>query len=658
MSRSPRRIILIAAAVLAGAAVAGAAGAAGGFVIGRHWPVTQITRVLEAAWVMPSSRVWHEFARTDLPRYETARVVIDGTLYMLGGFWTADPKATTRVDALDLTSGQWRRLKDMPVALTHANAARAQGSVWLAGGFEGDHPGPVTARVWRWNHAADSWSEGPPLPAPRGGGALVSVGDTLHYFGGFMTDRNTDAADHWQLEPGAAAWQPLAPLPTPRGHLTGIVLDGLIYAISGNRGHDPIPIDVAATERYDPAADRWETITAPPYPLSHNEGSTFAYGGRIVTIGGRALSAGRENQDDVMAFAPASGRWSHLGHIPRRLLGAVAFAHGDAAFAGFGAINNNNPTNPRLWRSELRDAWRLAEALPLDLGEVAAGIIGNSMYVVGEGSPRMIRYDLATATTEVLDSVRPAFGHHHAAEVVDGRLWLVGGLGTAAGLVQIFDPATQQWTFAPPMPFAAGSSASAAISGKIYVAGGIVDRRTTGAAAVFDPAAGAWRTIAPMPRPRNHTASATDGERLYVFGGRGPGSGDDNVVANGFDDVQIYDPASDTWRVSDGTAGAPQPLPQARGGMGKAVWLGGEFWLLGGETEDGPGATRRGVYGRVDIYNPRTNRWRAGPPMRTPRHGIFPLPHDGQIVVAGGGVRAGASRTHIVEAIWPRLDRP
>jgi N-acetylneuraminic acid mutarotase len=392
--------------------------------------------------------------------------------------------------------------------------------------------------------------------------------------------------------------------------------------------------------------------------LSHNEGSTFAYDGRIVTIGGRALSAGRENQDDVLAFDPASGRWSHLGHIPRRLLGAVAFAHGDAAFAGFGAINNNNPANPRLWRSELRNAWRLAEALPLDLGEVAAGVIGNSMYVLGEGSPRMMRYDLAAATTELLESVRPAFGHHHAAEVIDGRLWLLGGLGTAAGLVQIFDPATRQWTFAPPMPFAAGSSASAVIGGTIYVAGGIVDRRTTGAAAAFDPVAGTWRTIAPMPRPRNHTASATDGERLYVFGGRGPGSGDDNVVATGFDDVQIYDPASDTWRVSDGTAGAPQPLPQARGGMGKAVWLGGEFWVLGGETEDGPGATWRGVYDRVDVYNPRTNQWRSGPPMRTPRHGIFPVRHDGQIIVAGGGVRAGASRTHIVEAIWPGTGHP
>ena len=77
------------------------------------------------------------------------------------------------------------------------------------------------------------------------------------------------------------------------------------------------------------------------------------------------------------------------------------------------------------------------------------------------------------------------------------------------------------------------------IGGRLYVASGIVEKATTGAAAVYDPATMQWTPIAPMPRPRNHAASGTDGSRLFVFGGRGPGSGDSNVVANGFDDVQI-----------------------------------------------------------------------------------------------------------------------
>ena len=425
-------------------------------------------------------------------------------------------------------------------------------------------------------------------------------------------DRRTDAADHWQLAPGAKGWQSLAPLPQPRGHLVALVLDGSIYAISGTQGHDPYSRDVTFAERYDAAADEWETIPPPPFPVSHNEHSTFAYDGRLVTVGGRALSEGRENQDDVVSFSPQTRTWSHLGRIPVPLLGAVAFPIDDTIVAGFGAINGNDLAKALLWQASLRDAWRSADPLPDALGETAGGVIEGSLYLVGEGARQTLRYDLAAGTWDRLAAVRPALGHHHAAEVLDGRLWLFGGLGSA-DVVQIYEPASRLWNMGPPMPFQAGSSASAVIGEKFFVAGGIAGNSTTAAPAMLDPASMEWTSIAPMPRPRNHAASGTDGRFLYVFGGRGPGSGDGNVVANGFDDVQIYDPQTDAWRVSDGTAGAPTPLPQARGGMGKAVWLNGEFWILGGETEDGAGATSRNVYARVDIYNPRTNSWRTGP---------------------------------------------
>jgi N-acetylneuraminic acid mutarotase len=218
-------------------------------------------------------------------------------------------------------------------------------------------------------------------------------------------------------------------------------------------------------------------------------------------------------------------------------------------------------------------------------------------------------------------------------------------------MVQIFDPAQNRWAFGPPLPSAAGSIASALIGSQIYLAGGIGDHGTSDSAYRFDPAAGTFTPIAPMPRPRNHTAAATDGRRFFLFGGRGPGSGDHNQVANGFDDVQIYDPATNTWQISGEGQAAPAPLPQARGGMGKAVWDGREFWVFGGETLDGPGADRHGVYDRVDIYDPAANRWRSGPPMPAARHGVFPVLVGNRIVLVGGGTRAGKSSSTIADAL-------
>jgi hypothetical protein len=83
--------------------------------------------------------------------------------------------------------------------------------------------------------------------------------------------------------------------------------------------------------------------------------------------------------------------------------------------------------------------------------------------------------------------------------------------------------------------------------------------------------------------------------------------------------------------------------------MGKAVFYGGEFYVLGGETLNGSLATPADVYNRVDIYNPTTNSWRLGPIMPTARHGIFPLLQSGRIYVAGGGVHSGDSQSAVLE---------
>jgi N-acetylneuraminic acid mutarotase len=300
-------------------------------------------------------------------------------------------------------------------------------------------------------------------------------------------------------------------------------------------------------------------------------------------------------------------------------------------------------------------AWSSATPMPVALGEVASGLIAGKLYVVGEGSPVTLAYDTTARTwTSTGLATRPFPGNHHVAEVVGGKLYLFGGLGGGSeGKVQIYDPTTNQWTQGAPMPFAAGSSSSAVIGDHVYVSGGIVGSSTTAQAARYTPATNTWVNIAPMPQGRNHAAAESDGSKMFVFGGRGPGSGDGNVVANGFDTVQIYDPVTNTWVSSLDSGSTLKPLPQARGGMGTAVFTNGEFWVMGGETSTGAGATTDGVYNRVDVYNPTTNTWRSGPPMPTARHGIYPVLNGTQIHVAGGGVKSGFSSSTVHEVLKP-----
>ncbi len=308
--------------------------------------------------------------------------------------------------------------------------------------------------------------------------------------------------------------------------------------------------------------------------------------------------------------------------------------------------------------------WTTEDALPTSIGEVAGGVIGGVLYLVGEDSTLTQGYDFASGTWCTDLATRPHLGHHHAAEVLNGKLYLFGGLGgNSSNKVQIFDPQAGvdgtcgkrgAWTLGTNMPFTSGAASSALIGGKMYIAGGIdgAETGTITSAAAYDPTLNTWSSIASMPAGfgRNHAASGTDGQRLFIFGGRTGG----NVVDLGFSDVLIYNPVTNSWQVNmDGAASVP-PLPQPRGGMGKAVFMNGEFYVLGGETlPTGTGQhPALQTYNRVDVYHPITRTWRLDASMPTYRHGIFPLLHQGRIVVAGGGTAAGGgTSTTIVEAL-------
>jgi len=302
--------------------------------------------------------------------------------------------------------------------------------------------------------------------------------------------------------------------------------------------------------------------------------------------------------------------------------------------------------------------WEGGPAMPEALGEVAGGVIDGVLYLMGEGvadDTETLAYDLIGRFWSDTPAERPFAGHHQGAEVLGGKLYLVGGLDDGPGKLQIFDPhagPTGTWTLGRDMPWAGGSSATAVIGGKIYACGGIVGSGTVANLASYDPATDFWRPLPPMPTGVNHAASATDGQKLYVFGGRGGG----NWPQPGWDVVQVFDPLTATWDSSDLPGSTLAPMPSGRGGTGKAVYYQGEFYVFGGETSDAgdPEADPGRVFAQVFAYDPVANTWRQDKRMPTARHGIFPLLFQNRIHVIGGGVVFGNSQSTVHE-VFQRL---
>ena len=305
-----------------------------------------------AAW---PALEWKKSAPAPFARVEAPTLAMDGKLWLFGGF-TESLAASNQVDVYDPASDAWTRRKDMPTRVTHLNPARDGNNVWFAGGFKGKHPGPVTDEVWRYDVTSDTWTAGPPLPEPRAGGGLAVVGRALHYFGGYKADRQTDGAAHWSLAlDSGKAWQPEADLPDPRGHVTAAMLDGKLYALGGDHGHDKTQIDVSSCHQFDPATKQWTAIASLPDGRSHFESSTLIYQGRILVVGGRCNQSKppRNVVGDILEYDPKADTWRVVGELPEKLLApSAAILAGRLVVIG-GGLNNPRPLTATTWIAPL-----------------------------------------------------------------------------------------------------------------------------------------------------------------------------------------------------------------------------------------------------------------------------------------------------------------
>eukprot|EP00048_Salpingoeca_helianthica_P012490 m.182472 g.182472 ORF g.182472 m.182472 type:complete len:430 (-) comp15381_c0_seq1:342-1631(-) len=296
-------------------------------------------------------------------------------------------------------------------------------------------------------------------------------------------------------------------------------------------------------------------------------------------------------------------------------------------------------------------------SFPLSLGEVTSVILGNTLYVVGQGasntckltlSPRSSSWDCYSAAT------RPNVGNHHSAVTPgDGTFWLVGGLnGGSEGKIQIYKPSTNSWSTMTMSGSNGGSVNTVFANNNLYVCGGfnLGGGTTIKSCTQYNTLSKVWTTINDMPVGVNHAAFATDGFNMFVMGGRSGG----NVPSIGFDTVQIYNFNSKSWQSSSQSGSSIKPLPQARGGMGTGLYINGEVYVIGGETPlSSANPPTNGVYVRMDIYNPVTNSWRRGTDLPFGMHGFYPVydSASGNLYVVAGGVRVGSSTSSTFIAI-------
>lgn len=219
------------------------------------------------------------------------------------------------------TSPRWQRRADMPWATQEVYCAVLDGRIYVAGGLIRDRLHTrINDRVGVYEPATDTWSEAARLPQPRHHPMLATAKGHVWAFGGY--DRReggewTSMTDVWVLD--GDLWRPVGQMPQPLAETVGVTVNDRIHLIGGRspsvekNGQWNDQADVTSHLVFDASEGVWET--GRPAPEARNSAAASVHAGHIYVAGGRMVEGGR-GTGRLDRYDPASDRWDTLSPIP------------------------------------------------------------------------------------------------------------------------------------------------------------------------------------------------------------------------------------------------------------------------------------------------------------------------------------------------------
>jgi len=230
----------------------------------------------------------------------------------------------------------------------------------------------------------------------------------------------------------------------------------------------------------------------------------------------------------------------------------------------------------------------------LDFGGISyIVVVGGSAAGATTSTSAVRQYDPITDTLTVLLSDSwignmDGFTLPGGAAVYNNKLYVFGGFDIGFGMLNSiyqFDPSApdgSRWTqMASALPTPIGYIPTATSNGLIYLLGGSTFDGGTGTlqdsteSSVFNPDTDAIQPISPSPRATAETRAVTqtDGTVWVLGGGR--------VPPNPSNEVDIYDPSTDTWTTGPAFT---NPRRNLAADIDPAT---GSIWAVGGYDTDG-----------------------------------------------------------------------
>jgi N-acetylneuraminic acid mutarotase len=295
----------------------------------------------------------------------------------------------------------WTAKASLPWPVQEIYCAVSDGKIVTAGGLVGRPDGVlhIEDRTALYDPAADAWSEGPRLPAPRHHPMLIAGDDgRVRVFGGYGRSGEGDwtaMTDVWMLE--ADGWAPAGQMPQRLCETVGVSVGGRMHLVTGRspagaaNGQWRDQADVAAHLAYVPEEDRWET--ARPCPMARNSAAAAVLDGAIWVAGGRTVSGGGTGRLD--RYDPAADRWDTLAPIPpspatgQQVGGGLAMAAANGKLVAFGGewfAPGGGGVFAETWIYDpAADRWEAGPAMRTPRHGLATAAVGGTVYAIAGG---------------------------------------------------------------------------------------------------------------------------------------------------------------------------------------------------------------------------------------------------------------------------------
>ncbi len=375
---------------------------------------------------------------------ETRAVTIGGQMWVLGGGRTA-PNPSTEVDIYDPGTDTWSLGLPMASAARNAAADTDGSRVFVAGGYGTAGTPTNITQVYAGGGCASAtptavgpsptpcsvggipgpWATSTTGPSARYRNTGISDGTYVYVMGG-GTSSGTYLNDLWRWDPTGQTWTQLANMPTAKQNAQAAYWNGKIYLPGGYIG-----THITENAIYDIASNTWST--GAPLPAARS-GMSAAYNGKIYVVGGNPVPF-----NDIIVYDIATDSWSTAGAtLP------VGLAYGRAITVG---------------------------SYIYVIGGIAGGTTVGTVY----------RYD---PVADVVTTMAPLQQARTWEELMsDGTsIFAVagGGPGTSyfngvplANTVEIYDIATDSWTYGNPVVTTASSVGGGSAGGKLMIQGGV-----------------------------------------------------------------------------------------------------------------------------------------------------------------------------------------